>query len=81
METTVEKPRFDHDCGTCIYLGETTVDGTTFDLYFCMKGPGKTLIARYGNAGHEYLSGLLLADHVSPLCEARRRAVAARLLP
>ena len=53
------KPRFNHSCDRCQYLG--TFDG--YDLYFC---PGKdkcfdTVLARYGNKDHKYLSGIPVA--------------------
>lgn len=53
------KPRFRHDCSTCIYVGQDE----KHDFYICRgdawwddKTPNPTLIARYGPQGHEYLS-------------------------
>ena len=43
------KPRFEHDCSKCIFLGQTT----DADLWYC---PGNTLIARHGSEG-DYFSG------------------------
>ena len=45
------------------------------DLYWDpQSGSLPTVIARYGSEGHEYKSGLALADHDAHLCEARRLA-------
>lgn len=40
---------FTHDCSTCEFLGTFN----SHDLYVCS---GETVIARYGNKGHEYKS-------------------------
>jgi len=48
-------PRFQHDCVNCIYLGQFK----EFDLYFHQAPVGRpTVLARYGDEGHEYKSGL-----------------------
>lgn len=50
-----------HDCETCVYLD--TVDGErVHDLYFHPDGRRPTVIARYGNSGWEYHSGMPLAS-------------------
>jgi len=49
---------------------------TLFDLYFCAKQPKPTVIARHGNAGPEYKSGLIAAEHDPELLLAKRMAVA-----
>lgn len=44
--------RFQHDCDCCEWrfrYGE-------FDMYFCHRSDGGTIIARYGNEGGEYAS-------------------------
>jgi hypothetical protein len=50
----------------------------TFDLYFCMSGtPGHewpTVIARYGNDGPDYKSGLFAADTDPELSLAKKLA-------
>lgn len=68
----MEKPLFTHDCDSCRFLG-------TFeqhDLYYCSNDTQNTVIARYGNDGCEYMSGMYFAEHgTNPyLVEAKRRA-------
>lgn len=76
-----EAPLFKHDCNRCVYLGRLT-SGATFDLYFCMQSGGMptTVIARYGDEGPHYHSGLTLVDSMPTLAEAKRRAQARGLL-
>ena len=56
------KPQFKHDCDDCAFLGRSK-DGT-HDLYFhdsdceCKR----TIIARYGNNGPEYKSGMIFGQ-------------------
>lgn len=64
-------PKYTHDCDQCTPLGSFTVDNHTSDLYFCAKSV-PTVIARYGNAGQDYESGLGINS--PPLVEAERRA-------
>jgi hypothetical protein len=65
-----ENPKYKHDCDQCIYLGIYE----DYDLYFCKQG-GKspTVLARFGNAGPEYLSGLGMS-YTPSLQEAEKRA-------
>lgn len=68
MET---KPKHEHDCDYCIFLGQLG----SYDLYFCpIELP--TVIARFGSGG-KYLSGMLAAQlgQCTFLAEALRRAV------
>lgn len=72
---------FSHDCSTCVYLGEFVREKEYFDLYFCHQGSknSPTLLARFSDAGPDYLSGLIFGkmdqdDPDSPLGEAYRRA-------
>lgn len=76
------KPQFIHDCDQCVFLGQykhPLKDGTLepVDLYFCPAAlGGPTVIARYGNEGPEYSSGIsfgLREGHV--LREALIRAL------
>ena len=57
------KAKFEHDCLACRYLG--TVEGPnpyhegrayTWDLYFCARSDGGTVIARYASEGSKYQS-------------------------
>lgn len=65
------RARFTHDCTQCIDLGE--FDG--HDLYFCRQGGQiPTVLARFGNAGPEYFSGIPCAAHEPHLGEALVRA-------
>jgi hypothetical protein len=69
------KPQFSHDCPQCKFLGISS-DGK--DLYFCPKGL-TTLIARYGDGGPRYVSGIAFADTVPALGEAKKLAIDAGL--
>lgn len=66
--------RYTHDCGRCVFLGEHG----EYDLYFHEGTPPvlTTVIARYGNEGGNYMSGLAFAGRIPELAEARRRAIA-----
>ena len=52
-------PKFHHYCTRCRFLGQTSGGMHISDLYVCdTRGPDRspTLVARYGDADHEYLS-------------------------
>ncbi len=53
-------PRYKHYCENCTYLGVSA----DYDLYFCTQGgmPGmETVVARYGDKGADYTSGICFA--------------------
>lgn len=77
------KPNYKHDCEHCTFLGQWseliyTSGGKTltydYDLYHCDSNY-PTVIARYGNDGPDYQSGLIGADCVPCLREAKHRAL------
>lgn len=79
-----DKPKFTHDCGNCIFLGTykggVFIDSTEkdlYDLYFCQQSGHPTVIARYGNEGSQYQSGMNFArpDGIQPLYQAKLRAI------
>lgn len=47
--------RYQHDCSCCKPLGQWL----RHDIYFC-DAAGDTVVARYGNKGEEYMSGIHL---------------------
>jgi hypothetical protein len=50
-------PLYNHDCEACTYLGHKQMH----DLYYCDQGGGSnmsTVIARHGDRGEDYISGL-----------------------
>lgn len=59
--------RYTHDCGECEFLGQYK----EYDLYYCEKEP--TVIARYGNDGPEYMSGISFVGVSEPLTIAYKR--------
>ncbi len=71
-----EKPRYEHDCESCTFLGQFY----EYDLYFCLKGHLSTVIARYGHEGYEYLSGIAGIGGMPPLTKAAYRAIEKGLL-
>lgn len=72
-------PQFTHDSDCCTFLGRYhgTAPGyeRDYDLYWCGQRHCQTVIARYGDEGREYTSGMSFVGHVDPLTEAHRRAV------
>lgn len=73
----MEAPRYIHDCENCVFLGQHD----EYDLYFCKQGcDADTVIARYGDEGARYTSGLPLARVLPELAEAKRRAIERGLL-
>jgi hypothetical protein len=63
------KPRFAHDCARCVYLGHWT----DYDLYYCPQDSGgSTVVARYGDEGALYTSGM--SSQHPALAEAKKRA-------
>lgn len=54
-----DKPRFKHDCDSCKFLGNYE----DYDLYFCEQGGDPTIVARYGNKGEQYQSGMSFARY------------------
>ena len=61
------KPKYQHDCQECEFLGHYN----NHDLYSCSNGP--TLIARYGDDGPDYKSGLSFVGLDPEITEANRR--------
>ena len=79
------KPRYTHDCDTCVFLGQYR-DATAFshkytDLYYCASCDSGSVLARYGSKTPDYMSApiavLLYAGYKSehPLLEAIRRQI------
>lgn len=59
----MEKPRFEHDCSSCQFLGQFTYEPPRemrermVDLYYCAgceADMGGTILVRDGDAPHEY---------------------------
>ncbi len=70
----METPKYTHDCENCKFLG-THKD---HDLYFCedeKDGFFDTVIARYGNEGSEYKSGMIFAKEGHILFETKKRVL------
>jgi hypothetical protein len=65
--------RFSHDCEACTLIGLTE----THDLYVCAQGsPGgghRTIVARYGDHGPDYVSGDGLVYLDTPLGRVQLR--------
>ena len=69
--------RFKHDCNECIPLGQEN----DHDLYYCNKEGGMppTLVARFGDAGPDYKSGMELAGHDNEITRALDLAIGMEL--
>lgn len=53
------QPKYQHDCASCIFLGQTIGGGRTVDLYYHRPNcgaPSGTLVARNSSEGSEYTS-------------------------
>ena len=70
------KPHYEHDCKKCMYLGDFIHDGILYDLYVCSHQNMEidTLIARYGDDGPEYGSGVYFIKTIPTIAEAYKRA-------
>lgn len=64
--------RYSNDCNYCIPLGQFQEN----DLYYCDQHGIPTVIARYGNDGPDYTSGMGFADIDPRIGIARMMAVA-----
>lgn len=78
-------PKFKHDCDGCIFLGRFSEFHTfctrEHDLYVHWDDTQKTVIARYGNEGAEYVSGFSLMGFVQELKTAFAVAIERGLIP
>ena len=70
----MEQPKWEHDCEHCVFLGQYN----QYDLYFHNRPT--TIIARFGNDGPEYHSGLHMANYYPELAVAKERAIERGLL-
>lgn len=54
-----QNPTYSHDCEKCLFLGtHTDINNFKVDLYFCKQLKRATIISRYGNELHDYISGI-----------------------
>lgn len=76
---TTESPRYTHDCAKCVFLGQAHDDEGSHDLYLCEQGGiEKTVIARFGDDGPEYRSGMAFSFGASALLTLARELAEAR---
>jgi hypothetical protein len=76
---TVEKPRYEHDCDNCDFLGRHE----EYDLYYHPNRPEwylPSVIARWSSDGPDYISGLAFVPQHSALFECYLRATRAGLV-
>jgi len=61
-----------------VFLGSVVFEEQLYDLYVCSHKDKEidTVVARYGDEGREYGSGVYFRDTILPLKEAYQRAVA-----
>ena len=77
-----QEPRFRHEaCLVCVFLGWHDTEEGRFDLYVHWGEVEKTVIARFGDDGPEYYSGLAFVKKIEPLGEALVRAVELGIVP
>src|SRR3990167_2809320 len=82
MGSPMNKPKYQHDCDECVFLGTFQNEQDT-DLYWCgeKKGILPTVIARFSDEGSDYASGMCFGrihanEPSSSIGEAYRRAIA-----
>lgn len=76
------RPAWEHDCEDCIFLGRANGDEVV-DLYYCPNArPWPTLIARFSDEPHDYISGLVfgMCNLDERLAQAYRIAMETNLL-
>jgi len=72
----ITPPKYTHDCEACKSLGQFEHEGAVHDLYWCGTHERGTVIARFGNDGPDYGSGLVFGERgVQPYKEALDRAI------
>lgn len=54
MNEILVRPRYLHDCDTCVFLGHFE----EYDLYFCPARLFSTVVARFSGEIADYTSGL-----------------------
>lgn len=62
-------PIYVHNCENCIFLGNHSDENNLkVDLYFCKQVYKYTIISRYGNEVHDYVSGIFpeLKERLNP---------------
>jgi hypothetical protein len=59
------QPRYTHDCDACQFVGH--VD--RYDVHFCKRCDGGTIIMRYGSDGPQYASAPLFVLDKNPDAE------------
>jgi len=64
---------FTHDSECDVFLGTETIEDVVYDLYACYDSD--TLIARYSNEAHDYLSGKEFVGKVPAITRAHELAV------
>lgn len=51
-------PNWQHDCKQCTFLGTLHEGRDWWDFYYCRQHGIPTVIARFGDDGPEYMSGM-----------------------
>lgn len=77
------KPLYQHDCTMCIYLKSAEVCQKVYDFYYCGGSDNHlsaTVIARFGNDGPDYFSGVSFSTINPMLALATTVAMARNLL-
>lgn len=75
-------PEFKHECEQCVFLGTLLAENGAHDLYFCTQASLSlpTVIARYGDKGSDYKSGMRFTEEDVELHVARILAAARGLI-
>lgn len=63
----MNKPKHQHDCDKCKFLGQATFNRKMCDWYVCDSASWRSLIARFGEDGDYYSSSLMGNMMLGPL--------------
>ena len=67
-----QHPRYSTDCKKCTFLGRSD----RYDFYFCDQAGVPTVVARYGDDGRDYQSGLLIGKQLAQSQETEMEPLA-----
>ena len=76
MSANTIKPRYEHDCDECRFVGQTVSEGIFYDLY--VHEAQGTYVARYGSEGEDYSTARVsFPDDILPAHHKVTRALLA----
>jgi len=79
MSANTIKPRYEHDCDECRFVGQTVSEGIFYDLYLCeVGGTPVAYVARFSDNENCYSSArVTYPDDILPAHHRMTRALLA----